>query len=184
LRWLKHFPCGPCALPPAAAYLRLVRPMTSRVIVTGSVIAGLVLMSSCASRRVGVEGLPPSEPEISALLVGRWHESDFVMPSATESYRFELTFAADGTCAYYFVPAIPGRPLRVTRGTWRVDGRRLVFEWGRHSFPSHPLVQSGRITRLDHDELRVSHDPGERGWQQFYRSYDRSISRMPSLTNR
>ena len=153
--------------------------MAHRANYVGLMIGAVVLATSCASPPVEVQDVPESSAKIAALLVGRWYEGDLVLPRAAESYRFELTFAADGTCAYYFVPAVETRPARVTRGTWRLDGRMLLFEWESHTVRSHPVVESGRIIDLDRRHLTIQRSGSyDTSVQSFYRKYRDSVSRL------
>lgn len=137
----------------------------------------MALVASCASPPSG--NAPTSSAETTRLLMGRWFQVDtvggFELP-----HRLELIFAADGTCAYNYIPKDPAKPRGVRRGTWRLeDGGFLVFQWGPHSLGLDYRVESGRIHRLDRRQLTIAVSEPHPSFLPFYRSYNESLVKVP-----
>jgi hypothetical protein len=141
-------------------------------------LAAFLLASSCASRPLA--RVPATPPEITRLLVGRWYQLDtvggFQLP-----HRFELTFSADGTCVYRYIPKDPTQPVGITRGTWRLaEGPSIAFQWGRQSLGLDYHVDSGRIDRLDGHQLMIAYPDEVHGFQSFYRRHRESLFPVPN----
>jgi hypothetical protein len=117
--------------------------------------------------------VPDSEVQIRHQLVGRWYQLD-VTGEFRLPHRFELTFAGDGTCTYYYIPRDPAHPAGITDGTWRLDGRSLAFQWTpRNSLAATRPIHDGPIRHLDRHRLDIN-DPLFKGVTSFYRTYSDS----------
>lgn len=141
-------------------------------------IAALLFASSCASP--ALDHAASSDAETTLLLLGHWYQLDIV-GGFQLSHRFELSFASDGTCTYYYIPKNPGESTGVTRGTWRLEGRSIVFDWERNSLGLDYRVDSGRIYQLDRHKLMIRYPEEAHGFQSFYRSYRESLFTVPKI---
>ena len=169
----------PCTEGSRQLILCLVRPM-QRLHSRAALFFATVL---CVAPLLAAAG---ADAELRRLLVGRWHESDPILPHRGAfgpgfdrlPHRMELTLSADGTCVYRVIPRQPQWPASTTRGRWSVSGGRLTFSWRAVGAVYAKPIDSGRVTLPTNGQFDITteHIGGTRS---FFRSRKHSQEKIP-----
>ena len=138
----------------------------------------LLCVTCCASPQHGQ--ISASQARLTRLLVGRWYQLDAVGQMIYGPNRFELSFAADGTCAYSSISKISEGEVSVARGRWRAEGQSIAFQWEPDKTVKFHLVDDGLLSKLDRKELWIQVSDEFHGFQTFYRNYRQSVFHIPN----